>query len=824
MGTIVARVLVLAFCLMTALYAFIASSAFAYLQFIKPRVFHWVGTFSDTHAMAAWLWLVLLCVVLWPHLRGRTLAVRAARGLAAFAAGAVVLNTLAPVIPSLHEGTRSVAVGAAALLPIVWLALVDHLAAWSFLRAQSAASDETGRRRQEGRVFMACMGAAALLTAGYAVLASVSIGRTFEPDLLSAGLALGVGASLLGHLLVFSAAFIVVAVASRLGGRSILLQYLLLLGAAVLLVAGLFSRFVGDSVGLSNAPAKVAALAMGVAIASAWGGMRLRAHAGVERRLTSGLDVLVGPPADVSGTRFAVALAAVLPLAWVAGLLASATDWDFALLKSGVAIVWVLTFMLVYRAAPLRDVPSIAVMVACAFPLAAHAAWHPGEAQRHTLGRYAVHNASYLLADDLLRERAQGAAIGRYLRANTGLTDVAVKPVSIDFVPSLAPVPPPQRPHVFLLVIDSLRSDYLSPYNPQVHFTPHIASFAARNLFFPNAFTKYGGTGMSMPAIWAGSALAHKQYVLPFDSMNALQKLVDVNGYQRVQSRDHITSALWTPTDRIELEQGKDEMDMEFCGTIDELGRRLDAGAASNGPVFAQTRSLTLHIAAVRKAAVPADRDYAGFNRSYAYAVEQIDACFGSFIERLERLKLYDHSVVVLTADHGEIIGEDGRWGHSYHMFPQVIQVPLFMHLPSALEHARVDPGAVAMSTDITPTLYSILGYPVTAVERARWSVAASRFSRRCGRADAATATCYRRATVRSMRSCRGMVVISTLWMRCRTGSMPTNGPRSAISTGPKCRSPARRQHWDNSESGDTSTPSHVPTALTGRSERMTHR
>ena len=196
--------------------------------------------------------------------------------------------------------------------------------------------------------------------------------------------------------------------------------------------------------------------------------------------------------------------------------------------------------------------------------------------------------------------------------------------------------------------------------------------------------------------------------------MNALQKLVDVNGYQRVQSRDHITSALWTPTDRIELEQGKDEMDMEFCGTIDELGRRLDAGAASSGPVFAQTRSLTLHIAAVRKAAVPVDRDYAGFNRSYAYAVEQIDACFGSFIERLERLKLYDHSVVVLTADHGEIIGEDGRWGHSYHMFPQVIQVPLFMHLPSALEHARVDPGAVAMSTDITPTLYSILGYPVT--------------------------------------------------------------------------------------------------------------
>ena len=713
LGIIGARALMLLFCLMTAVYAFITSSAFAYLQFIKPRVFHWVGSFSDSHWAMAWIWLVLLLALLWPHLRARTMVRPVAMGLAAFATAAAAVNTVAPVVPSLREGTRSVLVGVVALLPIVWLAVVDHMAAWSFVSAQSAASDEAGRRRHEGRLFVACMGAAGLLTAGYAVLASASIGRAFEPDLMATGLALGVGSSLLGHLLVFSAVFIVVAAASRLGGRSVLLQYLLLLGAASLLFAGLFSRFVGDSVGLSNGPAKAAALAMGAAIATAWGGMQLAGHASVNRRLASGLHVFFGPPAEIPGPRLAVALGAVLPLAWAAALLASRMDWDFALLKSGVAVVWILTFMLVYRGAPLRDVPTIAVVVACAVPLGMHAAWHPGEAQEHTLGRYAVHNPSYLLADDLLRERAKGTAFGRYLRANTGLTDVAVKPVSVDLVTSLAPVPPAQRPHVFLLVIDSLRSDYLSPYNPQVHFTPHIASFAAQGLFFPNAFTRYGGTGMSMPAIWAGSALAHKQYVLPFDGLNALQKLVDVNGYQRIQTRDHITSALWTPTDRIELDRGKDEMDLEFCGTMDELGRALDSGVASQGPVFAQTRSLTLHIAAVRKAVVPADKDYAGFNRSYAYAVEQIDACFGSFIERLERLKLYDHSLVVLTADHGEIIGEDGRWGHSYHMFPQVIQVPLFMHLPSTTSPADIDRGAVALSTDITPTIYSALGYQV---------------------------------------------------------------------------------------------------------------
>jgi len=72
---------------------------------------------------------------------------------------------------------------------------------------------------------------------------------------------------------------------------------------------------------------------------------------------------------------------------------------------------------------------------------------------------------------------------------------------------------------------------------------------------------------------------------------------------------------------------------------------------------------------------------------------------------------VYDRSVVILTADHGELIGEDGQWGHSYYLFPQVIQIPLFMHVPSWVDTAAVDRHAVALTTDITPTLYSVFGY-----------------------------------------------------------------------------------------------------------------
>ena len=54
---VLARVLVAFFCWITAGYAFVASSAFAYQQFIRPRVFRWVGDFSDWHVALSWGWL-----------------------------------------------------------------------------------------------------------------------------------------------------------------------------------------------------------------------------------------------------------------------------------------------------------------------------------------------------------------------------------------------------------------------------------------------------------------------------------------------------------------------------------------------------------------------------------------------------------------------------------------------------------------------------------------------------------------------------------------------------------------------------------------------
>src|SRR4029453_4754963 len=61
---------------------------------------------------------------------------------------------------------------------------------------------------------------------------------------------------------------------------------------------------------------------------------------------------------------------------------------------------------------------------------------------------------------------------------------------------------------------------------------------------------------------------------------------------------------------------------------------------------------------------------------------------------------------------HGEMLGEDRQWGHAYYLFPPVLQIPLVVHLPPAVARsAAVDVDAIAFSTDITPTMYTVLGY-----------------------------------------------------------------------------------------------------------------
>lgn len=97
----------------------------------------------------------------------------------------------------------------------------------------------------------------------------------------------------------------------------------------------------------------------------------------------------------------------------------------------------------------------------------------------------------------------------------------------------------------------------------------------------------------------------------------------------------------------------------------------------------------------------------------YQGAVAASDAAIGDLLAALDARGLLDHTLVVVTADHGETLYEDGLGvGHGDHLYgAATLHVPLVFRFPG---HPR--PGArVAAPTplvDIAPTLLARLGLP----------------------------------------------------------------------------------------------------------------
>jgi len=179
-----------------------------------------------------------------------------------------------------------------------------------------------------------------------------------------------------------------------------------------------------------------------------------------------------------------------------------------------------------------------------------------------------------------------------------------------------------------------------------------------------------------------------------------------------LMSDDHLVVELFRQSPATTLLDVKiQEMDHTVCGTVRELEAKLDAAAGDRRPIFAMTRPLQLHVSRLaRDPATPASA-YSGFAAGYAAQVAALDGCLGGFIDYLKKRDLYDQSVVILTSDHGESLGEEGRWGHAYTLHPEVVQIPLIVHLPrTAAANLTTDPSRVTLSTDIAPTLYALAG------------------------------------------------------------------------------------------------------------------
>jgi hypothetical protein len=247
-----------------------------------------------------------------------------------------------------------------------------------------------------------------------------------------------------------------------------------------------------------------------------------------------------------------------------------------------------------------------------------------------------------------------------------------------------------------------------------VTFTPGFQQFARDSFVFENAFTRYGGTWLAMPSIWAGGEVTRRWGASGFDRMNALEKLVLADGYRLIINDYTVAQHLLPTTAVTRLDPDVPSVNTDLCHLVGSLLTQLEATAAGAQPIFAFLAPMNVHILNTRLDDGAPSAGFAGFYAPYASRLQRLDACFARFVTDLKQRGLYDDSVIVVTSDHGDSLGEGGNWGHQQYLFPEDVRLPLIVHVPARRRAAMTtDLGRVTFSTDIAPTLYGLVGHSV---------------------------------------------------------------------------------------------------------------
>jgi len=405
-------------------------------------------------------------------------------------------------------------------------------------------------------------------------------------------------------------------------------------------------------------------------------------------------------------------------------------DWSGFLQSTVTFLLWIVVSVCIFRLRPKRAQYSEAVMLSTVVILLllykglqlteifwSRCLGSTDDEIALSLQAYGAHDNSFLLAHEILGNSRHEVCgdLCRILRDNTNIRDTRAR-VEIQLVDSLAPTKS-ERPNIFLFVIDSMRPDYLGAYNSRVDYTPNLDAFARDSIVLHNVYSQYAGTSLSEPTIWSGALMLHAHYLQPFSKLNSLDRLLHTDGYRIVVSVDEVLSAILPPDDHIvRLDSDKKLWNsIELGSTLKQAEAIFDSQQNSQQPLFLYAQPKNVHQFAHNDVPSPTSQHWParpGMNSRITYEVHWVDSCLGQFFDYLKQRGMYDNSIIIVTSDHGDATGEFGRMSHSNAIWPEVMHVPLIIHLPPALRRRFVyDDTRLATLTDVTPTLYYLLGH-----------------------------------------------------------------------------------------------------------------
>jgi arylsulfatase A-like enzyme len=275
------------------------------------------------------------------------------------------------------------------------------------------------------------------------------------------------------------------------------------------------------------------------------------------------------------------------------------------------------------------------------------------------------------------------------------------------------------RPNVLLVTLDTLRADHLGCYGDLRAETPAIDGVARAGTLFTRAYSPVPLTLPAHATMFTG--LEPPAHGLVDNGMTSAE-LGAATLAERLQAAGYDTGAFISAfvLNRVfGLSRGFAHYDdgpaeeAELEGLFRRVApgeERVDAALAWLDRPRAAPFFLWLHLYDAHAPHVAPGRfAQSHAARPYAGEVAYLDSQVRRLLDVLEARGLTRDTLVVLTSDHGEGLGEHGEWTHGFLLHDATLHVPLILRWPGRLPVGRRDERPVAL-VDLAPTVLDLLG------------------------------------------------------------------------------------------------------------------
>ncbi len=298
------------------------------------------------------------------------------------------------------------------------------------------------------------------------------------------------------------------------------------------------------------------------------------------------------------------------------------------------------------------------------------------------------------------------------------------------------------HPDIVLVTIDTVRADHTPPYGGPAAM-PVLGELAARGTVFTWAFSPSNVTRRSIPSMVIGLAPNRVRgrvvgWALRVDPRHVLlAERLAAGGYETAGFM--CCYGFWSPEVRTGLQRGLEHLEIEPNGMKLATAARawLDAREhrSGNRPLFLWMHVLEPHNWTV---GVGEPRNDTERQKFYDKALSESDAMLAELLGAFATRSPEHAPIVIVTADHGEALGEHGHQYHSTDLYNSQMRVPLVVTGPGI--KLQTIPETVSL-TDLVPTILELAGYqPPAGPSIDGRSIAELATGKRASRPDTGTA------------------------------------------------------------------------------------